>query len=484
MEAINLMMIQSILPEICLVILGIVIMAVDLALKEEKKDVLGWVTATGLSLIILISLLLGRPGSEPQLTWGGMIRFDPFGFIFSMMFIFGAAITSFLSIDNRYLGRSGEYFLLMIASTLGMCLMASSADIIMLYVAIETTSIPLYVLAGFLVDDKKSTESGFKYLLFGAMTSAIMLFGFSLLYGFTGTTSIYGIAEIIANDGGSIPVIGALLLILIGFGFKISIVPLHFWAPDVYEGSPTLIAGFLSTASKAAGFAVLIRFLYEAYPGYSDLWSSLLAALAVATMTLGNLLALTQKNIKRLMAYSSIAHAGYIIIGIATSSESGISSAVFYLIVYMLTNLAVFGVISIISKEIGSDEIASYAGLSRRNPGLALVLLVSLLSLAGMPPLGGFIAKFLVFASAVQSGMIWLAVIGVLNAIIGLYYYLVVLKVVYLYHSEDDDKPILVSRTSSLTLGLLTFGIVLIGTLFAPWFSWTLSAAKALILII
>lgn len=485
METINLLMIQSILPEICLVILGIVIMVVDLSIHDVQKSVLGWVAATGLGLIILISLIAGRPPAEPQELWGGMIRFDSFGFVFKMLFIFGAAITSLLSIDFKNLGHKGEFFLLMLASTLGMCLMASSADLVMLYVAIETTAIPLYILAGFMVDEKKSTESGFKYFLFGAMTSAIMLFGFSLLFGFTGTTNIYEIADItsdiISSGEGSSAIIGVLVLILVGFSFKVSAVPFHFWAPDVYEGAPTPIAGFLSTASKAAGFAVLLRFLYQAFPAYSDLWAMLLAVLAVATMTLGNLLALTQKNIKRMLAYSSIAHAGYILIGVVAASESGINSAVYYLLVYLLTNLAAFGAVAVVSKATGSDEISSYAGLSRRSPGLAFVLLVSFLSLAGMPPLGGFIAKFLVFASAIQEGYIWLAVIGVLNAIIGLYYYLVVLKVIYLYRSDEDDNPIPFSRTSALTLGFLTLGIVVVGTIIAPWFAWTLSAATSLL---
>jgi NADH-quinone oxidoreductase subunit N len=361
-----------------------------------------------------------------------------------------------------------------------MSLMASSANLIMLYVAIETTSIPLYILAGFLVHDRKSTESGFKYFLFGAMTSTIMLYGFSLLYGFSGTTDIYAIADKIGSGASPIPMIGALLLVLVGFGFKISVVPLHFWAPDVYEGAPTPITGFLSTASKAAGFAVLIRILMAVFPANQDLWSALLAALAVATMTLGNLLALTQKNIKRMLAYSSIAHAGYILIGVVVATERGFSSSIYYLVVYLVTNLAAFAVVTIVSRSIGSEEISDYAGLSRRSPGLALVLLVALLSLAGMPPLGGFIVKFLVFAAAVEANYIWLAVVGVLNAIIGLYYYLVVLKVVYLYRSDKDDQKIAVPSAFSFTLGLLTFGILLLGTLFAPWINWVMKAASSI----
>jgi NADH-quinone oxidoreductase subunit N len=475
---INFSMIQAIIPEICLVILGIVVMVIDLVLPVANRKVLGWVSAVGLFLAMLISLFIGRPGTESTLLWGGMIRFDWFGFVFSMIFLFGAGITSLLTTSYGDVGKKGEYYLLLLASTLGMCLMASSGDIIMLYLAIETTSIPMYVLAGFLTNDKKSTESGFKYLLFGAMTSAIMLYGFSLIYGLTGTTSLYQLAERFWMGGITIPAIGALILILVGFGFKISVVPFHFWAPDVYEGAPTPIAGFLSTASKAAGFAVLIRVLVTAFPQYVVVWSLLLAGLAIATMTLGNLLALTQRegNIKRLLAYSSIAHAGYILIGVVVATQAGVSSVIYYLLVYLLTNLAVFGVVTAVSGFIGSDEIKDYAGLSRRNPGMALVLLVGLLSLAGMPPLGGFIIKFLIFASAVQANMIWLAVIAVINSIIGLYYYLYVLKVVYLYQPQDET-PLPIPGSYSIVLGFLSLAIILLGTIFTPWINIAVNAA-------
>jgi NADH-quinone oxidoreductase subunit N len=369
----------------------------------------------------------------------------------------------------------------MLVSTLGMTLMATSADLIMLYLAIETTAIPLYVLAGFLKQDDKSTESGFKYFLFGAMTSAIMLYGFSLIYGFTGTTNIYYLAQ--GAQAGQISIwvmFGTLLLVLVGLGFKISAVPLHFWAPDVYEGAPTQVAGFLSTASKAAGFAVLARMLFIAFPALAPYWGALMAAIATATMTLGNAIALAQKNIKRMLAYSSIAHAGYALIGIAVLSRQGVASMVLYLFVYIITNLAAFGIVLTFGRIAGSDEISAYAGLSRRSPWLALAILVTFLSLAGMPPFGGFFAKFAVFAAAVDARLIWLAVIGVLNAIIGLYYYLSVLKVVYLYRSEDDDQKLPVSRSYTLALVVMVFGIILVGTVLAPWFSITNTAAAAI----
>jgi len=470
----------AILPEILLIVLAILILTLDLVLPVASRRNLGWVTAGGLGLILILALIFSRPTGE-ALIWGGMLAQDWLGFTFRMLFLFAAAMTAMFSMDLPRLGNRGEFYVLMLASTLGMMLMASSADLIMLYLAIETTSIPLYVLAGFLTQDDKSTESGFKYLLFGAMTSAIMLYGFSLLYGFAGTTNLYELAtrfqQGIVSDA---TLMGVLLLVLVGFGFKISAVPLHFWAPDVYEGSPTPIAGFLSTASKAAGFAVLLRVFLAVFPALAPYWGAIIAALATATMTLGNLLALAQKNIKRLLAYSSIAHAGYAMIGVVAVSYLGASATVFYLIAYVVTNLAAFGVVAAVGRITGSDEIASYAGISRRSPWIGIAILVSFLSLAGMPPFGGFIVKFVVFAAAVEAGMIWLAVVGVLNSIIGLYYYLTVLKHVYLYRSEDEGKPLPITRPYAVGLVVLILGIILIGTVFAPWITLSGSAAAGL----
>jgi len=483
MSSIDLSMVLAILPEIGLVILALIVLAFDLSVGEDRKRALGWLTAGGLAVIFILNMALARPGTSSVPVWGGMLHWDWLGFTFANLFIFGAAVTSLFAMEVKQLGRRGEFYLLLLASTLGMCLMAASADLIMLFLAIETTSIPLYVLAGFYKTDNKSTEAGFKYLLFGALTSAVMLYGFSLLYGFTGTTDLYQITA--AAQSGAFPLslaLGTLILVLVGFGFKISAVPFHFWAPDVYEGAPTPVAGFLSTASKAAGFAVLMRVLLVVYGGQEVIpyWVFVIAALSVFSMTLGNALALAQKNIKRMLAYSSIAHAGYALIGVAALSPFGITSVVFYLIAYVVTNLAAFGVVATFERTSGSNEIADYAAFSRRAPGLALAMLVAFLSLAGMPPLGGFIAKVLVFAAAVKTGMVWLAVIGVLNSIVGLYYYLIVLKVVYLYRSEDEDKPVPVTRPYALALTVLVIGIILIGTLFAPWVEWSTSAAAAL----
>ena len=475
-------MILAILPEILLVVLAGVVLAYDAIRKPESKRILGWLTAAGLLIVMIISFLFSTPPDEGRLIFGGMIRQDWLSFAFIILFMFAAAITSLFTIDMKDVGQKGEFYVLMLISTLGMCLMASSADIIMLYLAIETTSIPMYILAGFLTRDDKSTESGFKYLLFGAAASTVMLYGFSLLYGFTGQTNIYAIAQSFLDTGlSTISIIGILLLVLVGFSFKISAFPFHFWAPDVYEGAPTPIAGFLSTASKAAGFVVVLRVLVTVFtPAAAPQWMNYLAVISVLTMTIGNVLALAQKNIKRLLAYSSIAHAGYILIGVVAVSQLGMTSVVFYLIAYLITNLAAFGVILTFSHVVGSDDISAYSGLSRRKPWLALAMLIAFLSLAGMPPLAGFVAKIFVFAAAVKADYIWLAFIGVLNSIIGLYYYLTVLKYVYLYRSEDEDKPLPIARPYAIALFVLIFGIIVVGTLFGPWFNLSSQIASSM----
>ena len=470
-----------ILPEILVVVLALTVLSFEMVWKDDRRRNIGWMTAGGLVLIIVLALLFSLPDSSPELVWGGMLRHDWLAFVFKVIAMFAAAMTALFSMDVEDLGTKGEYYLLLLVSTLGMMLMAGSANLVMLFLAIETTSIPLYAMAGFYKEDNQSTEAGFKYLLFGALASAIMLYGFSLLFGFTGTTDIYSLARLMQVGGVDSPqVMTAALMVLVGFGFKISAVPFHFWAPDVYTGAPTPIAGFLSTASKAAGFAVLMRVMLEVFPFVQENWAGILAALAVVTMTLGNTVALAQKNIKRLLAYSSVAHAGYILLGVVALSVLGMSSAVFYLIAYLTTNLAAFGIVSTASRTLKSDEIAAYAGLSRRNPTLALAMLAAFLSLAGIPPLSGFVAKLWVFAAVVQSELYWLAFIGVINAIIGMYYYLTVLKVVYLHRSEKDDVPVPMSRPDGIALGVLCLLILLVGTIFGPWWGFADAAAAAL----
>jgi len=297
----------------------------------------------------------------------------------------------------------------------------------------------------------------------------------------TGMTSLYELQTYFTEF--SPAAIGITFLVLAGLAFKVSLFPFHFWAPDVYQGAPTPVAGFLSTASKAAGFAVLIRLFTAVFPGVNADWSLILAILATLTMTVGNLIALAQKNIKRMLAYSSIAHAGYAMIGVVAFSPLGMSSTVFYLLAYLITNLLAFAIVNIIGKATGGEEAEAFNGLSRRNANLGLAALVAFLSLSGMPPFAGFVAKVFVFVAAVESGWTWLAVVGVINSIIGLYYYLNVLKAVYLYRMPEEDEvnhPMQVSKTTVLGLAVLAIGIILVGTVFGPWFGLSSQAAAAL----
>ena len=476
-------LLASILPEILILILGMLLLIVEPFWKEEHRRNAGWLTAGGLLISMFISLFFGQPG-EPTATLGGMIRFDWLGFFFKMLFMFSGAATALLMMDSEKLGNRGEAYLLLLASLLGMNLMAASSDLIMLFLAIETTSIPLYVLAGFFLGEDRSTEAGFKYLLFGILTTTIMLYGFSLVFGFAGTTDLYQLADLLKSGEVSLlTAFGVLVLILVGIGFKVSIVPFHFWAPDVYEGSPTPIAGFLSTASKAAGFAVLIRLFFISFPDYAASWTFALAILSAITMTVGNLLTLPQTNIKRLLAYSSVAHAGYVMIGVVAFNQLGAASVVFYLAAYIATNLLAFGIVMSYSHITGLEDIRDYAGMSRRNPILALMMLSAFLSLTGMPPFAGFVTKVVVFAAGVQAGYTWLVVIGILNSVVGAYYYLNVLKFVYLYRMPNEDEenhPVPLTRPYAIALGVLTIGVILIGTVFAPWFNWSEAAAMNL----
>lgn len=487
-------MLLAIIPEIGMLVLAGTLMVLDLVWHSPNPRSspsqcggsggnrhLGWITAGGVVVIIALSAVFARPGLAPQLIWGGMLRLDDTSFVFRLIFLAGAGLTALFAEGIENLDQHGEFYALMLVSVFGMSLMASAADLVMLYLAIETTSIPLYVMAGFFTKDQKSVEAGIKYLLFGAMTSAIMLYGFTLLYGFSGTTQIYMLAEQL--QAGRVPLFAlaaSLLLILAGFGFKVSAVPFHFWAPDVYEGAPTPVAGFLSTASKAAGFAVLLRVMVAVYPTQAQLWMTVVGVLAVVSMFVGNLLALAQKNIKRMLAYSSIAQAGYILVGVAANSALGTTGAIYYLMAYLATNLAAFGIVTIVGKSVGSDEIQAYSGLSRRSPGLALGLLVALLSLGGIPPFAGFFGKLVVFGAAVQSGLVWLALMGLINSMIALYYYLVVLKVVYLYRSDEETKPLPVGITWKVALIVCVAGVIVLGTIFYPWYTAASAAAAAL----
>lgn len=474
---------MAIIPEIGLAVLAFLVMAYDLVWPKSVKRNLGFLTAGGLVIIAILTLTVGYPAGEAEAAFGGMIRHDVAAVVFQTIFLVAAAITAILSIDVTKL-REGEYFAILLVSTLGMSLMASATDLIMLYVAMETTSISAYVLVGYLQRDDKSTEAGLKYFLFGAFASTVMLYGLSLLYGHTGTTNIYAIARVLSMFQVEPLLLLSVVFIIVGMGFKIAAVPFHFWTPDVYEGAPTPVTAFISVASKSAGFALLLRFFMAGTVGVvssASNWIPILTAMSVGTMFLGNLLAIWQTNIKRFFAYSSVAHAGYALMGVVAigTGGDGASATIFYLATYTLTNLAAFAIVILFSNLTGSDEIKDYAGFSRRSPYLALAMMFALLSLAGIPPLAGFFGKFFLFRAAVEANLTWLAVIGVLNAIIGLFYYLSIVKVMYLYRAEPEVEAVVVPvpRSYAVALTLCIVGIIFIGVYAAPLYEWASQAA-------
>jgi NADH-quinone oxidoreductase subunit N len=489
--------VAALAPEIGLTILLVIVLAYDRFLKPQDRRRVGLMTAWGafitLMAVLGLWLFFDMPNSswtlDESLMWGGMIRFDMVSLVFTVIFLAALILTSLLAMDVPYLQRS-EFYALLIAAAIGFCLMGAAADLIMVYVALELASVSSYVLAGFATQQKISSEAGMKYFVYGAFATGVMLYGLSMIFGVTGETNIYVIGNLTRVD---LPAeVNAVILLasalaLVGFGFKISAVPYHFWTPDVYQGSPTPFTGYVSTASKAAGFAVLIRvFTSGAFGDISNFsptnapgWWAMIVSICIITMTLGNLVAIFQTNIKRLLAYSSIAQAGYILIGFVTLSQDGTGASMFYLLMYLFTNIAAFGVIILVSNITGSDEVSDLDGLNRRAPGLALIMLFAVLSLGGIPPTAGFFGKFFIFRSAVDSGLWWLALIGILNAFVALYYYLGIVKHMYLYRSDDEEIAIPVSRAAQIGLVVSTFFVLYLGIFANSAYAWTLEAAAS-----
>lgn len=488
----------SVLPEIGLTALAVVALFADIYGSLSTRRNVFIISAVGMALLALVPLIW-QPNpalyENGALLWGGMVNYDPLSQIFKVMLLLAGAVTCLMAAGDKGVGDKGEFYLIIIVATLGGLMMSSAADLILVFVALETLSIPLYMLASFRRGDQRSAESGMKYFLYGAFASAIMLFGFSLLYGFAGTTNLAGIAAAMSAGlgDGVVAVMTALVMVVVGFGFKISAVPFHFWTPDVYEGAPTPVTAFVSVSSKAASFALLLRFLTAVFPSdlvvaglvIQDFWVNLLALVSIATMTLGNVVALRQSNIKRLLAYSSIAQAGYTLIGVVAlqgaNDSLAVASVSFYMFMYIFTNLLVFGGVILFIAKTDLEEISDMAGLNRRSPWLALFITIGLLSLGGIPPAAGFFGKFFLFQAAVNSNLVGLALIAVTNAIIALYYYLVVIKVMYVDVGPDDDKPIAIPRVYGWSLGITALIVILLGTVaVTPIYDWAALGAAGL----
>ncbi len=488
----------SVLPEIGLTALAVVVLFADIYGSVAARRNVVIVSAIGMALLALVPLIWQPDPAlyeNGALLWGGMINYDPLSQIFKVMLLLAGAVTCLMAAGDKGVGDKGEFYLIVIVATLGGLMMSSAADLILVFVALETLSIPLYMLASFRRGDQRSAESGMKYFLYGAFASAIMLFGFSLLYGFAGTTNLAGIAAAMSAglEEGLVAVMTALVMVVVGFGFKISAVPFHFWTPDVYEGAPTPVTAFVSVSSKAASFALLLRFLTAVFPPdlaiagvvIQDFWVNLLVVVSIVSMTLGNVVALRQSNIKRLLAYSSIAQAGYTLIGVVAlqgaNDSLAVASVSFYMFMYIFTNLLVFGGVILFIAKTDTEEISDMAGLNRRSPWLALFITIGLLSLGGIPPAAGFFGKFFLFQAAVNSNLVGLALIAVTNAIIALYYYLVVIKVMYVDVGPDDDKPIAIPRAYGWSLGITALVVILLGTIaVTPIYDWAALGARGL----
>lgn len=429
--------------EMLVTVLGLGLLVLGLLVPHSDRRGIGYVTAAGLAGILVITFAMRELSG---VFLGGYV-IDPFSSYFKIAFLVAAILTVFCSFDyvEKMGFNQGEYYALLVLATLGMMLLASSGELISLYLGLELMTITFCILAGFHLRDAKSAEAGVKYILLGAMSSAILLYGLSLIYGATGSTVIREIGQVAANSGNSPALVLGTIFLLAGFAFKVTAVPFHMWSPDVYEGAPTPVTAYLSVASKAAAFAALLRVFFGALPDLHNIWVQLFIALTVLTVILGNLVAIPQTNIKRLLAYSSISQAGYLLLGIVSYSILGIGAVMYYAMIYVFGNMCAFMAVTAFYNNEGSDEIKDYTGLSRRSPLMAAAILFSMLSLAGIPPMAGFVGKLYLFMAVISQGYIWLALLGILMSMVSVYYYLMVARSMYLGAVPEGAKPLRVA---------------------------------------
>lgn len=435
------------LPEAIVTLTIIVLLIADIATGARRRGLNAFIAFAGLAAAFAAGILQTRETSA--FLFEGMVALDPFGVFFKLFFIAVTAVV--VVIVHPYRELSGQYhgesYVMMLGTVLGMILLATASNLLMIYLALEMTSLPSYLLTSVLRRDAKSSEAGLKYVLFGAAASGCMVYGMSLFYGMTGSLSLVELRNVLTGAGiPSTALLVATAFVLAGFGFKISMVPFHNWTPDVYEGASTPVTAFFSVAPKAAGLAVLLRFFFSGLasvhegvlqPFYGLDWPFLLAVVSAITMTLGNLAAIKQNNVKRMLAYSSIAHAGYMLMGAVLLNDAGLQAIIFYLVVYGLMNLGAFLVVIAMSAQTRREEFENYRGLGWRMPGLAVPMAVFMFSLTGIPPFAGFVGKVYLFKAVIEQDLYWLALIGLLNSVVSLYYYMRIVKTMYL----DDPGP-------------------------------------------
>ncbi len=465
-------------PEIYLSALFMVLIILDLVTGRKNGRFLAIVTIAGLvGSLFYIFKQQAMPDSE---FFFGMYALDRFGIFFKYFFVASgilAVLTTWIDTPlKKQESGMGEYYALLVAMVVGMMMMASSTDLLMMFLAMELVSLSAYAMTGYLKREIRSSEAALKYLVYGAVSSGMLLYGFSLIYGMTGQTNISKIAMLLTMHGyNPLVMILAVLLIVAGFGYKMGAVPFHFWSPDVYEGAPTPVTAYLSVGSKAAGFAMLMRFFYIAVPhgmmgeiSFLQIdWLWILMIVSAASMIYGNVVAIWQKNVKRLLAYSSIAHAGYLLLGIITMDQLGTQATLVYLAAYLLMNYGAFYVVIVIANHTGSENLEDYRGLGKRMPLAGAALTVFLISLVGLPPTFGFIGKLMIFSALLSKGSLfmWLALIGILTSVISLYYYMLIPLNMYLRESESQEEGVIETGmgakiiTAALMIATLYFGL-------------------------
>jgi NADH-quinone oxidoreductase subunit N len=457
---------SSIGPLLTLTVTAILILVVDaLSPKGQKKGYFPQVALLGLALAAIQTIgLWGKTGTD----FSGMIYLDNFAFFFYLILILGAGLTVLIS--RQYLedyGKNlGEYYALLLFATVGMMLMAAGAHLIMIFLGLEIMSIAVYVLAGLFREDRRSNEAALKYLILGAFSSAFLLYGMAMLYGASGGTLFLNeLPQRLGADASMQPlVLLGVGLLVVGFGFKVASAPFHMWTPDVYEGAPTSVTAFMAVAVKAAAFAAFARIFFLAFPGLKVDWNMLLWVLAVVTMTIGNVAAIAQTNIKRMLAYSSIAHAGYLLVALVAANQLGAVSLLYYLLAYTLMNVGAFGVVILVGRKKDSYlNIYDYRGLGAQHPVLAACMALFMFALAGIPPTAGFVGKFYIFSAAVQAGYIWLAIIGVMNSLVSVFYYLRITVLMYMQPAEADLGPVAFDPAPTLVVAATALGVLWIG---------------------
>jgi NADH-quinone oxidoreductase subunit N len=461
----------SIGPWLTLTLGAILILLVD-ALSKGRKTYFPYFSLAVLALAAFQTIdLWGAKTTD----FARMIYVDNFAFLFYLILILGAALTILLS--RPYLeewGKDmGEYYALILFATVGMMMMAASAHMIMIFLGLEVMSIAVYVLAGFFREDARSNEAALKYLVLGAFASAFLLFGMAFLYGAAGGSLYLDELAKRLSDAATLTkplTLLAIALLVVGFGFKVAAVPFHMWIPDVYEGAPTSITAFMAVAVKAAAFSAFARVFFLAFPAFYVNWHMLLWVLAVATMTLGNVVAIAQTNIKRMLAYSSIAHAGYILVALVAANQLGAVSILYYLLAYTLMNIGAFGVVILVARKKDSYlNIYDYSGLAYQHPALAAGMAVFMFALAGIPPTAGFVGKFYIFSAAIQAGYIWLAILGVMNSLVSVFYYLRITVLMYMRPAEADLGPVAFTPAITACVIVTALATVLVG-IFPGWF--------------